>query len=421
MRSTSATSRSAGGSTSKAGEPAGDQNWQEREAIVYFQAAKRLPVVIERGQGTEVFDDRGKRYLDFVAGIATSSLGHRHPAVVEAVQRQADTLIHISNVFFSEPQVELAELLVANSVLDRVWFCNSGAEATEAALKLARKWGGMHKNGAFEIITMVNSFHGRTLAAVTATGTDRYKTPFAPLPGGFTIVPFNDVEALRAAMTANTCAIYLEPIQGEGGVNMPSDDYLPAVRRLCDEQNVLLMLDEIQTGVGRTGKLWGYEHWGIQPDVMTLAKGLAGGVPIGALLAKEVVAACFVPGDHGSTFGGNPLATAAGHAVLRYIIDNDVPRDVLRKGGQFMQRLKGLEDRHHEISEVRGLGLLCAVQFSSDVADTVTRGCLEKGLLVNMLRANTVRFSPPLTVSDAEIDEALGIFESVVAETVGGR
>lgn len=388
--------------------------WMERESRVFFQVAPRVPVVIARGQGTAVFDTDGKRYLDFVAGIATNSLGHRHPAVVEAVRKQVDSLVHISNVYFSEPQVQLAELLVEKSALDRVWFCNSGAEANEAAIKLARKWGGMYKQGSFEIISTANSFHGRTLAAVTASGTDRYKTQFGPMPPGFIVVPFDDIDALRAAITDQTCAIMLEPIQGEGGVNLPGDGYLQAVRRLCDENNILLLLDEIQTGVGRTGSLWAYEQYGITPDIMTLAKGLAGGVPIGALLATEAVAACFVPGDHGSTFGGNPLATAAGYSVLKFIIDNDLPAQVQQKGERLLQRLHGLEDRHHEIAEVRGKGLLCAVQFTGDSADAVTHGCLERGLLVNKLRANTVRFSPPLNVTEAEIDEALDIFESVL-------
>jgi acetylornithine/succinyldiaminopimelate/putrescine aminotransferase len=245
--------------------------------------------------------------------------------------------------------------------------------------------------------------------------------PFAPLPDGFVVVPFDDIDALKAAITPRTCAILLEPVQGEGGVNLPSDTYLPEVRRLCDQNNILLVLDEVQTGVGRTGTLWGYEHWNVEPDVMTLAKGLAGGVPIGALLAKEAVAACFVPGDHGSTFGGNPLATAAGHAVLRFIIDNDIPAEVKRKGDLLLQRLHGLEDRHRGITEVRGKGLLCAVQFSTDVADAVTRACIERGLLINMLRANVVRFSPPLTVSDEELEEAVSIFESALAGVAASK
>ncbi|HLZ72484.1 MAG TPA: acetylornithine transaminase [Dehalococcoidia bacterium] len=398
-------------STTGAGSSA---DWQQREAAVFFQAAKRVPLTIMRGEGTAVYDVEGRRYLDFVAGIATNSLGHRHPTVVEAIKAQADTLIHISNVFYSEPQVQLAELLVRHSALDRAWFCNSGAEANEAAIKLARKWGGMHKQGASEIISTENGFHGRTLAAITASGTERYKQPFAPLPGGFVVVPFNDIEAMRAAVTPHTCAILLEPIQGEGGVNLPSAGYLAAVRQLCDEQHILLILDEVQTGVGRTGTLWGYQQYGAEPDIMTLAKGLAGGVPIGAILAKEPVAACFVPGDHGSTFGGNPLATATGYSVLKFVIENDLPAEVARKGERLMRGLHGFEDRHGSIAEVRGKGLLCAVQFSRDIADQVMKQCVERGLLVNMLRANLVRFSPPLTVTDAEIDEALASFEAAL-------
>ncbi len=396
-------------------------DWQQREARVFFQAAKRIPLTIARGDGTAVYDVEGRRYLDFVAGIATNSLGHRHPAVVETIKAQADTLIHISNIFYSEPQVQLAELLVQHSALDRAWFCNSGAEANEAAIKLARKWGGMHKQGASAIISTENGFHGRTLAAITASGTERYKQPFAPLPEGFAVVPFNDIDALRNAVTPQTCAILLEPIQGEGGVNLPGQGYLSAVRRLCDEQNILLILDEVQTGVGRTGTLWAYEQYGIEPDIMTLAKGLAGGVPIGALLAKEPVAACFVPGDHGSTFGGNPLATATGYSVLKYVIDNDLPAEVMRKGERLLKGLHSLEDRHGSIAEVRGKGLLCAVQFSSEIADQVLKQCVERGLLVNMLRANLVRFSPPLTVTDAEINEALASFEAALkaAESAG--
>jgi acetylornithine/N-succinyldiaminopimelate aminotransferase len=397
-------------------------DWQAREARVFFQAAKRAPVTIARGKGTEVFDVEGKRYLDFVAGIAVNCLGHDHPVLVDAVTKQAHTLVHISNIFYSEPQVELAELLVDHSCFDRAWFCNSGAEAIEAAIKLAEKWGGLYKDGADQIICAWNGFHGRTTAALGATGTPRYQEPFKSLISSvFVHVPFDDVEAIRAAITPKTVAVLLEPVQGEGGVNVPDPGYLRAVRELCDANNVLLVLDEIQTGVARTGTLWAYERYGIEPDMMTLAKGLAGGVPIGAVLAKEQVAACFVPGDHGSTFGGNPLATAAGAAVLRYIIDQDIATQVEQQGQRLMGRLRALEDAVPGIKEVRGVGLLCAIEFEDDVAGEINARCIAKGLLVNTLRPNTLRFSPPLIVSDAEIDEALTIFGGVLRDVLGEK
>ena len=390
-------------------------DWKDLESHVFFQTGKRVPLVIESGDGSYVTDVDGKRYLDCVAGIAVNSLGYRHPVLVNAIREQAERLIHISNVFYSVPQLQLAELLVENSCMDRVYFVNSGAEANEAAIKLVRKWGREQKNGAFEIISTNNSFHGRTLAAVTATGTERYKTPFGPLPPGFINVPFDDMAALKQATTPQTCAIMLEPVQGEGGVNIPAADYLTKVRAWCDEQQILLVLDEVQTGIGRTGTLFAYEQAGIEPDVMTLAKGLAGGVPIGALLAKDAVAASFGPGDHGSTFGGNPLATAAGYAVLSYIIEQDLPAKVQQKGERLLSKLHGLEDRHHAISEVRGKGLLCAVQFDGEIAEQVTRGCLDAGLLVNQLKPNVIRLSPPLVISEQELDEAVEILDQVLA------
>jgi len=391
-------------------------DWPGVERKVFFQTGRRTPVTLVRGEGSYVWDDQGNRYLDFVSGIAVVSLGHCHPVLVDAIKRQAETLIHVSNLFYTVPQLQLAELLVQHSCFDRVYFCNSGAEANEAAIKLARKWGRENRNGAYEIISALNSFHGRTLAAVTATGTEKYKAPYAPLMPGFVNVPFNDVEAIKAATTDKTCAVLLEPIQGEGGVNIPDDDYLRQVRAWCDEQRLLLILDEVQTGVGRTGTLWAYEQYGIEPDVMTLAKGLAGGVPIGAILAKERVAATFQPGDHGSTFGGNPLATAAGYAVLKYIIDNDIPAQVRARGERLLAKLRGLEDRHPAISEVRGRGLLCAVQFEADIAEEVVRAALGEGLLLNNLRPNVLRIAPPLTVSDAEIDEAVAALDRVLAK-----
>ncbi len=390
-------------------------DWTAVERSVFFQTGRRAPVTLVRGEGAYLWDDQGKKYLDFVAGIAVVSIGHSHPALVEAIRRQAETLIHVSNIFYTVPQLELAQLLVEHSCLDRVYFCNSGAEANEGAIKLARKWGKEQKDGAYEIISTLNSFHGRTLAAVTATGTERYKAPYAPLMPGFINVPWNDLQALKDATTEKTCAVMLEPIQGEGGVNMPDAGYLQAVRAWCDDQNLLLIFDEVQTGVGRTGTLWAYEQYGIEPDIMTLAKGLAGGVPIGALMAKESVALTFQPGDHGSTFGGNPLATAAGYAVLKHIIDNDLPAQVAEKGERLRAKLAALEDRHGGIAEVRGLGLLCAVQFEQDIAEEVATAARAEGLLLNNLRPNVLRIAPPLTISDAEIDEAVAILDRVLA------
>jgi len=379
-----------------------------------------MPVVIVRGEGTRVWDDNGKVYLDFFGGVAVTSLGHCHPVLVKAIEEQARTLIHISNVVYSVPQLQLAQLLVDNSCFDRVYFQNSGTEASEAAIKLARKWGRDHKDGAFEIITAADSFHGRTLAAVTATGTGRYKEPFAPLPTGFVQVPFNDIEALQQATTARTCAVMLEPIQGEGGVNVPNPSYLPAVRRWCDENNMLLILDEVQTGMCRTGPLFAYQAMGAEPDVITLAKGLGGGVPIGAILAKER-AAVFTPGDHGSTFGGNPLATAAGYAVTKYLLDNDMPSRVEKVGAYLAGRLLALRQRFPFISEVRGKGLLLAMAFERDIAERVTAEALQQGLIINNVRPNAVRFAPPLTVSEEECDEAVSVLEIVLGSVSSAK
>ena len=393
-------------------------DWREVESRVFMKTGKRLPVVIVKGEGTRLWDEEGKSYLDFFGGPATTSLGHCHPAVVAAIEEQARTLIHVSNDVYSLPHLKLAQLLVENSCLDRVYFNNSGAEANEAAFKLARKWGKERKNGAYEIIATLDSFHGRTLAAVTATGTDRYKEPFSPLPPGFVHVPFNDIEAMRRATTPRTCAIILEPIQGEGGVNVPDPGYLPAVRAWCDEQKILLILDEIQTGICRTGPLFAYQGMGVEPDIMTLAKGLGSGVPIGAILAKEHCAV-FTPGDHGSTFGGNPLATAAAHAVLRYVLENDLPARVERVSAHLMRKLHAMEDRLPSVTGVRGKGLLVAVALDGDVAESATLECLRQGLIVNNIRPNAIRLAPPLTVREDEIDEAVAILERALAGSAG--
>jgi acetylornithine/N-succinyldiaminopimelate aminotransferase len=375
---------------------------------------ERLPLTIAKGKGARVWDENGREYLDFVGGLAVTSLGHCHPVVVEAVTEQVKTLIQTSNLFYTVPQLQLAELLIENSCLDRVFFCNSGAEASEGAVKLARRYGKLHLNGAFEVITLTGSFHGRTLAMTAATAQAEFQQPYIPLPSGFVNVQFNDIEAMKAATTDKICAVMLEPIQGEGGVNIPDDDYLSKVRAWCDQKGILLILDEIQTGIGRTGTLFAYEQYGVEPDIMTLAKGLASGVPIGAILAKER-AAVFTPGEHGTTFGGNPLACAAGYATVKFIIDNDIPAKVKAVGEYLITRLEGLRGKFPFITDVRGRGLLVAVEFSSDIAHSVLMACFERGLLVNKLKPNAVRFIPPLTIGNKEVDEALGILDKALA------
>lgn len=388
--------------------------WQELEHKYFMNTVERLPLTLVRGEGAWVWDEEGQAYLDFVGGWAVDSLGHCHPAVSEAVTRQVHTLIQASNQFYTVPQVQLAELLVQNSCLDRVFFCNSGTEANEAAVKLARRYGELRLKRAYEVITTIGSFHGRTLAMVAATGQPRFQQPYVPLPTGFVNVEYNNIQAIKAAATPQTCAVMLEPIQGEGGVNIASGDFLKAVRAWCDETGVLLILDEIQTGMGRTGTLFAYEQYGIEPDIMTLAKGLASGVPIGAILATEK-ASVFTPGEHGSTFGGNPLACAAGYATLKFIIDNDIPANVGATGQYLMARLEGLKGKFPFVSEVRGRGLLVALEFNSDIAGAVVMACLERGLLVNRLKPNALRFMPPLIIGRDEVDKAVGILEGALA------
>jgi acetylornithine/N-succinyldiaminopimelate aminotransferase len=386
-----------------------------REAKVYMQAARRLPVTLVRGQGSRVWDDAGKEYVDFVAGIAVVSLGHGNPGLAETIARQAHTLITVSNIFYTEPQIELAELLTEHSALDRVFFANSGAEANEGAIKLARKWGNIHKNGAFEIISTNNSFHGRTMATVSATGTARYREPFGPQLPGFVFVDYDDMDQIKAATNDKTVAILLEPVQGEGGINVPHPDYLRHVRDWCDENNLLLILDEVQTGMGRTGTLWAYEQAGIEPDIMTSAKGLGGGVPIGALLAKEHCSV-FEPGDHGNTFGGNPLATAAGTYVMRQLLEGGVLENVNARSAQLRQRLEGLADRNEVVKGVRGKGLLLGLELHKEIAGDVVVAGLGQGVLLNPVRPDVVRMMPPLTITDEEIDRGVERLEAAIRE-----
>jgi len=388
-------------------------DWRELESRVYMGVFRRTPLVIVRGEGSRVWDEDGRSYLDLVAGWAVNSLGHCHPVVVEAIREQAGILIQTSNQYYTVPQLELAQLLVDNSPMDRVFFANSGAEANEGAMKLARKYGKTRLNGAYEVITTLKSFHGRTLAMVAATGKPAYQRDFVPLPPGFVNVPYNDISAIKQATTDKTCAVMLEPIQGEGGVNVPDQAYMEEVRAWCTERGLLLILDEIQTGVARTGTLWGFQQFGIEPDVMTLAKGLAGGVPIGAFMCKEEFSV-LEPGDHGSTFGGNPLACAAGAAVMRFVVENDLAGRVRKVGSHLMEGLLGMKARRSDIVDVRGRGLLVAVELSEEKAPQVLSRCLERGLLVNSVSPTILRLMPALTITEAEIDEALEILESAL-------
>ena len=390
-------------------------NWPELEQKLFLRTFARCPVTLVRGKGAQVWDDQGKEYLDFVGGWAVTSLGHCPPVVVEALERQARTLIQVSNQFYTVPQLELARLLVENSCLDRVFLCNSGVEANEGAVKLARRYGKLKLDGAYQVITTYNSFHGRTLAMTAATGQDKFQEPYTPLPAGFINVEYNSVEAIKAATGPQTCAVMLEPIQGEGGVNIPDAGYLREVQRWCHDRGILLILDEVQTGLGRTGTLFAYEQYGIEPDIMTLAKGLASGVPIGAFLAKENVSV-FAPGEHGSTFGGNPLVCAAAYATVKYIVDYDIPRKVNQIGDYFIGKLEGLKRQFAFVTQVRGLGLLVAMEFNGEIAQELVMSCLDKGLLVNKVKANVLRFMPALVITEKEVDKAIGILGQALAE-----
>lgn len=375
---------------------------------------KRFPVVMSRGQGTRVWDASGKEYLDFVAGIAVCSLGHSHPKVAEAIAEQARTLMHVSNLYHIEAQIRYAELLLTHSFADKVFFCNSGAEANEAAIKLARKYGNEKLGeGRSEIITMLNSFHGRTLATITATGQEKFQKGFEPLPPGFRYVPFNNVRALEEAISDKTCAVLLEPIQCEGGVNVPDASYLPAVRKLCDERGILLIMDEVQVGMGRTGRLFAHEHDGAYPDIATLAKAIGNGFPLGAMMATDRVAPFLGPGTHASTFGGNPLAMASARATLEVLLQEGVLKNAETMGGYLISRLRELQGRHGVVKEVRGRGLIIGMELEKEAGAYVS-ACMEKGLLIASAGPNVLRFVPPLIISEADIDQAVHILDGVL-------
>ena len=392
------------------------EQWIARSDRVIMKTYGRYPIVPVRGIGCELWDADGKRYLDFLAGVAVNNLGHCHPRVVQALQQQAATLIHCSNYYQIPQQIELAELLCSQSFADQAFFCNSGAEANEAAIKLARKYSretfGPER---YRIITAAESFHGRTMATVSATGQEKVQRFFDPLLHGFSHVPFNDLDALRAAITPETCAIMLEPIQGEGGINVPSLEYMRGVRQLCDEQQLLLIFDEVQTGLGRTGKLFAHEHFGVTPDIMTLAKALAGGAPIGTMLARAKFAAAFTPGTHGSTFGGNPLMTAAALAAVRTLLEEGLLDQAMNRGAYLTNKLNQLKARYPFVQEVRGIGLMVGMGLTIPGGGIVKAGH-QRGVLLNCTHDTVLRFVPPLTVSEAQIDEMIGILDGIFAE-----
>jgi acetylornithine aminotransferase len=373
----------------------------------------RFPIVLVEGKGCTLKDATGRTYTDFVAGIAVCNLGHAHDGIAEAVAAQARRLVHVSNLYYSEPQIQLAQWLVEHSFADRVFFCNSGAEANEAAIKLARKY--FKDRGApnrFRIITMEGSFHGRTMATLTATGQAKIRKGFEPLLEGFDAVPFNDLEAVQDAITEETCGVMVEPIQGEGGVQCPSEGYLEDLRELCDQAGVLLIFDEVQTGMGRTGKLFAYEHFGMTPDIMTLAKALANGLPMGAMVAREEVAEAFTPGSHASTFGGTPLVATAALTTVKTLLDEGVLENCERVGKYFRERLRRLQSKYAFIREVRGKGLLIGLDLTCE-GMPVVKACMEQGFLINCTQEHILRFIPPLIIKEEDIDSLVSCLDSV--------
>ena len=391
----------------------------ERAKAALMDTYQRQPLTLRSGSGAWVTSSDGREFLDFVAGIAVNVLGHNHPAMQSAIADQAAKLIHTSNLYYTEPQLDLAELLIASAFRSRVFFCNSGAEANEGAIKLARKWGKLHRDGADVIICAQGAFHGRTLGALAATANRRYREPFEPLPKGFVHLPYNDLGALESAIDGTTCAVMLEPIQGESGVVPLEPGLLAAIRRLCDERDVLLILDEIQTGMGRTGRWWAHQHEAAAPDLMTVAKGLGGGYPIGAILAAPR-ADVFEFGDHGSTFGGGPLACAAAVAVMRAIENEGLVQHAAEVGDYLAESLSALAERGAPIAGVRGRGLMVGVGLSRDIAPAVAAAALDAGLIVNAIGPRTLRLVPALIITREEVDEAMSRLGKAFASVEGG-
>ncbi len=396
-------------------------NFKEAEKIdskYHFKIYGRLPILLEKGKGSHVWDSDGKEYIDVLGGIAVNSLGHCHPNVVNAIKRQAEKLIHCTNIYYIEPQAKLEKLLLDNCDMDRALFVNSGTEAVESAIKLARKWASKHGKGG-GIITMDGSFHGRSLACVTATGQKKYSVGFDPLPSGFKIVPFNDLQAVEDAIDDSICAVMVEPVQGEGGI-VPSDKtYLKGLRKLCDEHNILLIFDEIQCGMGRTGHLFAYQGYNVIPDMITIAKALGGGFPIGALLAKEEIANAFDKGDHGTTFGGNPLATSAAYVSVSTLIDEKLAEKAQQTGSYLMNRLNRERKKTNHIKEVRGKGLMVGIVLDQEGKEIVPE-MMKHGVLANCTAENVIRFVPPLTISEKDLDTAVSVLIDAIEEVFSG-
>lgn len=392
-----------------------EKDYIQRADRVMANTYKRFPVVFERGRGCTLWDTAGGQYTDFVAGIAVCNLGHASPEISKALARQADKLFHVSNLFYTVPQIQLAEWLTEKSFADRVFFCNSGAEANEAAIKLARKtFFDQGDYNRWRIVAMEQSFHGRTFAALSATGQQKVREGFEPILEGFDFVPYNDIEKLKAAITEKTCAVLIEPVQGEGGIRCADPQYLKAVRKLCDDKGIMLIFDEIQTGIGRTGKLFAYEHFQITPDVMTLAKALGNGLPIGAMLATQKASEAFTPGSHASTFGGTPVITAAALEVLRVMEKENIFEYCRKTGDYFKSRLMELKQKYSVIEEVRGLGLMLGMKLSEKGAPFV-QACMEKGFLINCTQEYVLRFVPPLVISREEIDSLIRCLDEIFA------
>lgn len=391
----------------------------ERDDKNYLPVFKRYRIVLERGEGVYLYDINGKKYLDFLAGIAVNVLGHNYPPLIKAITEQAGKVIHVSNLYYTQAQADAAAKLVALSGLDRVFFANSGAEANEGAIKIARKFAKKFSADKTQILTAWNSFHGRTLATLTATGQPHYQEGLEPLPAGFEYVHFNDADELAEKISDKTCAVMLETIQGEGGVYPPKNDYLKKVRELCDKHGALLIFDEIQSGMGRSGKFFAYEKYGVKPDIVTLAKGLAGGVPIGAFICTEEVARAFKPGDHGTTFGGNPLACAAANVVLDTVPDEKFLAHVEEVGKYFKNRLIDLQKKYPaQIGEIRGEGLILGAQLTNPkrAGMEIVNECMKRGAIINCTVGTVLRFIPPLIITEAHVDELIKILDDVLGE-----